>query len=134
MGRYVYFMIFLILTYLLIDMEYIWPSQELNTWDTIGSIVSSILAITATIIMFVLNGGKTGKDFFLKYFSLSFVGSIRYLVFTMPVLAIPFIYVVINIEADSDISTTATETLVFFIWELGLYAYICKHIYQVKNS
>ena len=131
---FIYFMIFLVVSYLVIDMDYLWPSDELNVWDKVGSVGSSVLGVIATVVMFVLNGGKKGNGFILKYFSLGFVASIRYVVFTVPVLALPFIYVLVNITADSDISTTATETLVLFIWEVGLYVYICKHIYQVRNS
>ena len=131
---FIYFMIFFIGSYAVYELSYIWPPEEVNNWDIIGSIASIVLGVSATFTMFFLNGGKSGNQFLTKYFSIGFVASIRYFVITIPLLLIPFMFSLAEIDENSDISTTGIETIVLFVWELGLYAYICKHISEVKNS
>jgi hypothetical protein len=134
LNVFIYFMIFMVFSLIFAEIDYLWPSTDTNVWDTASSISSLVLAVSGTVAMFYLNGGKAGNSFLAKYFSISFVASLRYLVFTLPVLIVASGYVSYNITAESDISTTPTEAAFLFVWELGIYWYICKHISDVKNS
>ena len=133
-NSFIYFMIYIVFSLVVLDVISIWPSEPNNSWDIIGTIGSTVLGIVGTVIMFILNGGKSGNAFLVKYFSIGFVATVRYFVFTIPLLIIPFIYTLSTITAESDISTTPAETFVLFVWEVGMYWYICKHISDVKNS
>lgn len=132
-SKLLYILIPMMLNYLVIDFVDLWIGQnDYDYWYQLSTVLSSILLITCTVVMFYLNGGKAGNNFLTKYFSISFVGGIRYIVFTLPIVVSYLLYITLDVDPATDPSLKPIDVVAIFIWSCGLYLYICKHIYDIR--
>ncbi|WP_230627031.1 hypothetical protein [Photobacterium angustum] len=64
-------------------------SYYLQQTDSLESLANNVIIIINFIILFIVNGGNNGKNFLIKYFSLSWVVGWRVAIFYL----IPFTFV-----------------------------------------
>ena len=77
------------------------PYEEPNGWSYLQSGLNFIIPIAGTIAAYHVNGGENGKAFAAKYFSISFVVLVRFLVYLIPVMVVLFVYYELSINWSS---------------------------------
>lgn len=98
-DAFAYFFAMLIVETLFINSSFAFPSNtELTLLDIANVLVPTFITITATWVLFLANGGKNGRDFFLRYFSILWVIGVRYsllILLSSPIFAVWIWYFVI---------------------------------------
>ena len=132
------FFLYLFIPALLFAAAFEWAlkmsPEDINDWDTIYCIGSIFIIFVGSILCFVGNGGNQGSDFLKRYISISFVMAVR-LILWMLLLFIPiFIYYYYTITEDSDLASSAADTIPFLLLEALYYWRIYVHIQDVKDT
>lgn len=107
-------------------------NQNYNFWDIMDSFLSIFVPVIGTLYAYKMNGGRLGKDFANKYFSIGFVVGVRFFVYFlifMPLLIIYWSYAYPN---EDEIPTTFVDVLIFFVWYILLYYQIGKYIQKTN--
>jgi hypothetical protein len=133
-DRFLYALIYIILGAVGMEAMGLMPIDNGNVWDAINSISNIVVVTLGTIFAFKANGGSKGLDFLGRYFSISFVVAIRFLVILIPVLIVLLAYYSFAITKDPDLSSTAYDTIPFLIWSAALYWRVCVHIADVHKT
>lgn len=130
-----YLLVPMVLEYFLFDIYDLWSGpKEYDFWEQSSSVISAAVLIIGLLAMFYLNGGKSGNNFITKYFSIGFVGGIRYVVFTLPIVIAYLMYITFNVDPATGPSLKRIDVVVIFIWNCCLQCYIGKHIYDVRRK
>ncbi len=133
-DRFIYLFIHLFFITVAIDLiGYLPENYEFNIWNAMNSIVSVTLLCIGTYAAYKVNGGNTGVDFLGRYFSLSFVVNVRFIVLLIPVMLVQML--IISIFEDSSETTylAAIESVLYAIWSGLLYWYLFKQFKAIQN-
>ena len=98
-----------------------------NIWDKILIGIDIIIPIVGMIYAYKQNGGENGVDFANKYFSISFVMTIRFFVYIIPLM---ILLIFLGYES---VSTTSIEVVFLAVVQILFYFYIVKHIKDVAR-
>lgn len=131
-----YILIFVASESMSIEMTGYYPYTEPDSWSYVSSALNILIPIIGTIAAFRANGGSSGIKFAEKYFSISFVVFIRFLVLLIPLMGAMMVYwsFTYGIENEWPDSSGSIEVIIFSIWYAAMYAYIVKHIGDVANA
>jgi uncharacterized membrane protein len=98
-----------------------------NIWDKILIVIDILVPIVGMIYAYKKNGGEDGVNFANNYFAISFVMTIKFLLYIIPMI---ILLVFLGYESTS---TTAIEVMVLTGVQILLYFYIVKHIKDVAR-
>ncbi len=132
-DRFLYALIYIVFGAIGMETMMLLPLENGNIWDFAESIFNVFIVLIGTIFAFNANGSNDGTDFLGKYFSIGFVMAIRFLVYTIPLLIMLFVYYFFAFGEEEKIPTNAIEVIPFIIWYAALYWRICVHIRQVNS-
>lgn len=124
------------LPYLVVDttlvtaLSYI-PNISSNVWDTLSAIFSTLLAVVGTIYIYRQNGGADGQYFLQRYFAISWVVTLRWLVIFIITIAI--FSILLELASVSLEETTWYEFLFFSVFEVIFYERIGYHVRDVAR-
>ncbi len=108
------------------------PFFENNFWDIYSAIVTVIISIVGVIYIYKCNNGRDGAHFLQRYFSLSWVVGIRWIVLlALPAMIVYFIALGIYSEVPS--STTLLDLLFLNLLYLSFFWLFGKHVKDVAN-
>ena len=133
-DRFLYTLIYIILSAIGMEAMGLMPIDDGNVWDAINSISNIAVVTLGTIFAFKANGGSKGIDFLGRYFSISFVVAIRFVVILIPMIIMLSAYYSFAVTKDQDLNSTAYDTIPFLIWSAALYWRVCVHIADVNNT
>lgn len=102
------------------------PDPIINVWDGLGAAWSIALAVFGTIYIYRQNGGANGQHFLQRYFAISWVVTIRWLVLVLFV-AIAFFTFLAVLGKDAE-ETTWYDFLFFAAVEAIVYWRIGRHV------
>ena len=130
-DKFIYLLIYVGLGYLCTELPSYFPSENHNTFDYLASAVFVVVTILGTYLCYIANGGSNGHDFCGRYFAISFVISMRFLVLFIPILlALVFYWYNQPLEQEG---STLVETLVFLAWFIALYWRMYVHFTQIRS-
>lgn len=107
------------------------PDTFSNVWDILGAIFSTVLAVVGTIYIYRQNGGADGQYFLQRYFAISWVATLRWLV----IFIITTIIYSILLELASVWSeeTTWYDFIFLTVFEVIIYQRIGDHVLDVAR-
>src|SRR5688572_24760682 len=79
-----YLLLFVGLSAASIELITYFPATDPSAWNYLDSILNLVIPIAGTVAAYRANRGAAGKNFAAKYLSISFVISIRFLVYLIP--------------------------------------------------
>jgi len=124
-----YFMMYIFLTTVAIEVTPLFPQENLNNCDILMAILNILITILGTFYLYRSNGGANGEDFLIKYFSIIFVITIRYLIYLLlPLMIILSFYWQYTFADSQTIPTTYVEIILTSIWLIVLYYRTAYHI------
>ena len=124
-----YIVVTIFLYMLDIELTERWGPLEIrNIWNTVNSILCLLITVFGTIYAYSKNGGAQGKNFANKFFAISFVTGIHFLVYFLGVMILMLIYWDYVFPDTGDISTTPFEVFVYTVWYGALYYVVGKHM------
>lgn len=134
-----YILLYVGLSVIGVEVTGYFPYEDPNGWDYFQSGFNILIAIAGTVAAFLVNGGAQGKAFAAKYFSISFVVLIRFLVYLIPFLAVYIVYYgmtidVASLENEETLQTGWFEVMLFAVWITALYGSVVKHIRDTATS
>jgi hypothetical protein len=130
--KFIYALIYIGLSTIALELTPFMSEDNINGWDIMYSISSILIVIVGTIMAYKANGGPNGNEFLGKYFSISFVLSIRFLVLLIPLFIAMIAYYSIVFSEVEQINSSFIDTVPYIIWYAALYWRICYHIENVK--
>jgi hypothetical protein len=116
-----------------IELAAYFPNENNNIWTYLLSFISVLIPVIGTIYAYKINGGENGTNFADKYFSISFVVGIRFLIYYIPLIAILIFYLVFTSPEQENRPTTFLEVALTTIWQIWLYLRVIKHIGDVAE-
>ncbi len=117
------------------ELVYYFPAQDShNIWDVIDSILSIVIPLFAIMYAYKKNGGGEGRDFANKFFSIGFVLSIRFLVYSIVLLIVMIVYWSYIDQGDKTEETTLFEVVIFHLWYILYYYRLGKHIEETHTG
>lgn len=132
-DRFIYAFICIALGSLGMEAMMCMPVENPNIWDIIGSIGNIVIPVAGTFFAYKINGANKGTDFLGRFFSISFVVSIRFLVLLLPIFVVLLFYY-IKTFPEEEIVSTPIDVIPFQLWLIFLYVRVCKHIGDIKSS
>lgn len=133
-DRFIYAFIYIALSTIVMETLVFIPVEELNFWDKVSSVGNILIPLAGTFFAYKANGGANGVDFLGRFFSISFVVAIRFLLFLFPIVIVFVSLYMFMLPGERDVGSTPVESTFFFIWSALLYVRICKHISDVKDA
>lgn len=107
------------------------PYSFSNVWDTLGAVVSTVLAVVGTIYVYRQNGGADGQYFLQRYFAISWIVTLRWLViFIITILVFSILLELVGIWSEE---TTWYEFLFFTASEVIIYQRTGHHVRDVAQ-
>lgn len=126
---FLYILIYVSLVTLTIEFMSFFPTEAHNPWDYVASALASAIAIAGTVYAFQANGGATGREFAPRFFSISLVVTIRFIVlFVALMIAKEALKAVLSMD---DGQTSLLDILIYAGWNIWLYVAIADHIREV---
>jgi uncharacterized membrane-anchored protein YitT (DUF2179 family) len=132
-DRFIYFIIYFVFSAIGLELVMYMPIENANLWDYVDSFLNILIVLVGTVFAYKANGYSNGSDFLGKYFSISFVVSIRFLIYLIPLLVLYIIYYEYAFTYEEEIATSYVDVIPFLIWPFLLYWNICRHIKQVNS-
>jgi hypothetical protein len=122
-----------------IELMAYFPYEDPNVWNYLQSCLNFTIPIVGTIAAYHANGGAKGKSFAAKYFSISFVVLVRFLVYLIPVMVALFVYYALSsdwssLENDETFQTGWVEVVPLSVWYAALYGAVVKHIRDTAKA
>ena len=133
-DRFIYTFIYIALGAIAMESMIWMPLENPNTLDSIDSFLNIIITCLGTYFSYKANGGASGVDFLGRFFSISFVVGIRFVVLLIPMYIAIFAYYYYVYPIDQELETTAFDIIIYQAWFIFLYVRTYKHIRDVKNS
>ena len=133
-DRFSYAFIYIAMTAIFMEAMSYLPVENPNIWDSVNTIGNIIITIIGTFYAYKANGGHQGTDFLGRFFSISFVVSIRFIALLIPMTFALTAYYIFTFPDEQEIVSTPLDIIPLQIWFALLYARTCKHIKDVKNS
>ena len=115
------------------------PPEDPNAWTYVQSGLNFVILIVGTVIAYHANRGAEGRNFAAKYFSISFVVLMRFLVYLIPVIVALFVYYGLSVDwsspdVEKEFQTGWFEVVLQLAWYTALYARIVKHIRDTTKA
>ncbi len=131
-DRFLYILLFIMLDTIFLELN-IFPIEELNIIDYASSIINIVVTFSGTYFIYKANGGEDGNDFAGKYFSITWVRSIRFLLFLIPMV---FIFSILNsfFFKFSDFNNEIAMLLFLSGFMCALYFYAYKDVLEIKEK
>lgn len=123
-----YILIYIVLNAIGIETVAYLPNDESNAWDYAQSLLNIVIAVVGTTLAYRANGGAAGSQFAAKYFSISLVTLIRFIVYFIPVAVAIFAFYWSALDSEQPIQTEWFEVALFSLWYAAFYLAIAKHI------
>ncbi|HAS6064768.1 hypothetical protein ABRZ58_21445 [Vibrio vulnificus] len=133
-DRFIYMFLTSIFTVLGFELALRMPVEPRNIWDTISSLSSVLIPILGTFLAYRANGADNGTDFLGRFFSISFVVTVRFFALLIPMLVLLSAYYMSVITENDALVSSAEDTLPFIAWLGLLYYHIVKHMGAVTHS
>jgi hypothetical protein len=132
-----YILIYVALSAAAIEVVAYFPDTESNVWSYVESGVSFLIPVIGTIGAYYANGGARGNAFAAKYFSISFVMLVRFLVYLIPlivVLAVYYGFIIYESSPDDEqvMQTGWFEVVLMSSWLAAMYVRIGQHMRYTK--
>ncbi|NAZ94490.1 hypothetical protein [Vibrio toranzoniae] len=123
-DRFKYALIYIVFN--IIAFEYFQEESvgEVSLWLQVEAALNVIIVLVGTYFAYKANGGENGQDFLGRYFSISFVVSIRFSVLLFLMIFVLLMYQ----SAFGEVSSSPLEICMFLLWTTLLYANIVKHM------
>ena len=103
---------------------------ELSGWDWVQTISYPIIVVLGALAMYRFNGGREGRDFFVRYFSLLWVVGIRFTVFILPLIGVWVFWLVSNEQYPEQ--AMWQEVIALVSLHLIFYWRLVHHIAEVR--
>ncbi len=133
-DRFIYLFIHLFFITVAIDLiGYLPENYEFNIWNAMNSIVNVTFLCIGTYAAYKVNGGNTGVDFLGRYFSLSFVVNVRFIVLLIPVMLVQMLIIASFEDSSETTYLAAIESVLYAIWSGLLYWYLFKQFKAIQN-
>ncbi len=138
-----YFFAVLTLDVLILELvSQLADGSEAGLWDYAGSVGTIIITLGGTWIAWRQNGGAAGQGFLGRYFPLVWVLTIRFLVFSIPVMvamlaALFYFYeAVLGVAAEEESYAVAMQVIIVagWVWMLLFYYRLVVHVRDVARS
>jgi hypothetical protein len=134
-----YILLFVGLSAIGIELMPYLPTENPNSWNYIESIINILIPTIGTIMAYRANGASEGKRFAGKYFSISFVMGIRFLVYLIPAVIMLGVYYGLSVDWSSPdveqaFDTGWFEVLLFSGWYAAIYWRVVKHVRDVAMA
>ncbi|TOC20077.1 hypothetical protein CGJ90_22275 [Vibrio parahaemolyticus] len=115
-----------------IELISISPLEPQNVWDAVESVSYILIVLFGTYGAYKANGSEHGTDFLGRYFSISFVVSVRFCTLLIPISVFLLAYYMTVMPEDGIVVSSSVDVLPFIVWYALLYASIIKHIKAVQ--
>ncbi|AEF55318.1 hypothetical protein [Marinomonas posidonica] len=130
--RFIYFVIYFVFSAIGLELVMYMPIENANLWDYVDSFLNILIVLVGTVFAYKANGSSSGNDFLGKYFSISFVVLIRFLIYLIPLLVSYIIYYEYAYSYE-EVATNYIDVIPFLVLSSLLYWNICRHIEQVNS-
>ena len=133
-DRFIYILVFIMLDTIFLELTFLpitEPNYEPSIIDYASSIMTILVTFLGTYFIYKANGGVKGDDFAGKYFSLTWVRSIQFLLFFFPAIIIFFILDAYLFQL-SDINNEIVFFLFLSVYSSALYFYSYKDVLEIK--
>lgn len=107
------------------------PHTSSNVWDTLSALFSTVLAVIGTIYIYRQNGGANGQYFLQRYFAISWVVTLRWLLIGIIIFSISLI--LIELASVLSEETTWYEFLFYTVWEVIIYQRIGHYVRDIAR-
>jgi hypothetical protein len=108
------------------------PNPDFNLLDAIGSLLSVVITIVGTVLIYQQNGGIDGRFFLQRYFAIGFVVAMRCLVAIVGGM-LALLAALDSLGMSSD-ETTLYDLVFIGIAEIIVYWRIAYHIRDLAES
>lgn len=111
------------------------PVEYSNLWDHLDAAAMLLVFLVGTGWTFARNGGTGGRDFLVRYVSLSWVFGIRFVVLVaMPVIVLLFVAEAWLLPGGVPASTTPWEWIAFAALDVAFYLRLGEHFREVATA
>lgn len=107
------------------------PYTFSNVWDTLGAVFSTVLAVVGTIYVYRQNGGADGQYFLQRYFAISWVVTLRWLVIL--IITTVIFYILLELASVWSEETTWYEFIFSSVFEVIIYQRTGHHVRDVAQ-
>lgn len=133
-DRFIYLFINLFFTTFALEaISFIPGSYEFYGWAAMSSISNVTFLCIGTYAAYKVNGGNSGVDFLGRYFSLSFVVNVRFIVLLIPAILVQTLIIASFEDSSETTYLAAIETVLYAIWSGLLYWYLFKQFKAIQN-
>ncbi len=133
-DRFIYLFINLFFTACALEViSFIPGSYEFYGWAAMSSISNVTFLCIGTYAAYKANGGSSGDDFLGRYFSLSFVVSVRFVVLLILIVPIKSLAFYFCSDSVNSAHSEAVDTVINVLWSAFLYANIYKQFKAIQN-
>lgn len=140
---FAYFFAVLTLDTLVYQLSAIFSGPEpAEIWDYVEYAVTVIFTVGGTLVVYVANGGASGRQFLPRYFPLMWVLTIRFLVWMIPILIgvgilmFGIAKVLLDAEVEDPDFTSISRVLLVasWAWFLVFYYRLAVHMRDVAKA
>ncbi|HSJ98554.1 MAG TPA: hypothetical protein VLC53_15880 [Myxococcota bacterium] len=128
--RFQYLLLFLFLSAIAIELPP--PTNRPTVWDRANSVTSMLVTVLGTWWLFRINGGGEGRRFLERYLSLAWVVLLRFLVFSLPVMAL--LYLAGELAGIASEKTGPFYFAVFSGWLIAYYGLLGRNLRLVRDA
>ena len=133
-DRFTYIIIYLLLDTFAIEITPYFPNNEIPTiFDYAYTFMAIISIFLGAYFIFQANGGEKGEDFAGKFFSLTWVRSIQFLLIFIPFY---FLFIALN-EFVLHLSNLNYKIVDFFIYSgflFAIYLYAYRDVLEIREQ
>lgn len=133
-DRFLYLLMYLLLNAASVEYLTTTARAEAGLRDYLLAIYSVSLVGVGTYVAYLANGAAAGRDFVGKFFAVSLVMTIRFLLFILPLIA-GWLYFSFSAAVRGESAVDDAFIVVPFIaWGLLLYYRIYRHMADLKDA
>lgn len=133
-DRFIYAFINIIFGVIALEFFHVFMPENPSMYDRLASLLNILTVAAGTYLAYRANGASKGEDFLGRFFSLSFVVTVRFTVFLIPVFIVLSVFDSLLQGFSDGVMGNLLEVLVFALWTILLYVNIIKHISQVRTA
>ncbi|MDN3617256.1 hypothetical protein ACFFUS_02720 [Vibrio gallaecicus] len=133
-DRFVYAFINIMFGVITFELFHVPMPENPSIYDRLASLLNILTVAVGTYLAYKANGAVKGEDFLGRFFSLSFVVTVRFSVLLIPVLIVLSFFDSLLSGNGEGFTSILLEVLVFALWTILLYGNIIKHIGEVRTT
>lgn len=135
-ALFVYVLLNVIFYEAMLEATGLFPTEgETTSIDWLWALINTLAVATGTWLCYYFNGGASGKEFAERYFSISFVVSLRVIALMLPVMSVGFIiFLGEETEGDAEGQAELWTNVIALIWAAGYYWRVITHINVVARA